>query len=111
MAIQLAYYRQHKNFVLTYEPAMTRLFKKGRTETIRSCTIESSKWVLAMDDENFNSQDRANLLREACKKHQSLYLEAMYGDGKKYFLNYFKFLKIFKIFRSRSTSFRFKCSS
>lgn len=83
MAIQLAYYRQHKKSVLTYEPAMTRLFKRGRTETIRSCTIESSKWVQAMDDENFDEKDRVKLLREACEKHQSLYLEAMYGDGKK----------------------------
>jgi hypothetical protein len=82
MAFQLAYYRQHKNFVLTYEPAMSRLFKKGRTETIRSCTIESSKFVEAMDDKNFNAQDRLELLREACKKHQNLYLEALYGDGK-----------------------------
>jgi hypothetical protein len=82
MAFQLAYYRQHKNFVPTYEPAMSRLFKKGRTETIRSCTIESSKFVEAMDDKNFNAQDRLELLREACKKHQNLYLEALYGDGK-----------------------------
>lgn len=82
MAIQLAHYRQHKKFVLTYEPAMTRLFKKGRTETIRSCTIESSKWVLATDDQNFKKAEKVELLRDACKKHQELYLEAMYGDGK-----------------------------
>lgn len=81
MAIQLAYYRQYKKLVLTYEPAMTRLFKKGRTETIRSCTIESSKWVQAMENENFDDKDRLELLRKACSKHQNLYLEAMYGDG------------------------------
>lgn len=27
---------------------MTRLFREGRTETVRPCTIESSAWVKAM---------------------------------------------------------------
>lgn len=82
MAIQLAYYRQHTIFSLTYEPAMTRIFLKGRTETIRSCSIESSKWVLVMDDKNADDKDRLNLFREACKKHQNLCSEAMFGYGK-----------------------------
>ena len=29
---------------------MTRLFRDGRTETVRSCSIESSRWVKAMED-------------------------------------------------------------
>jgi carnitine O-palmitoyltransferase 1 len=29
---------------------MTRLFRDGRTETVRSCSIESSLWVKAMED-------------------------------------------------------------
>jgi carnitine O-palmitoyltransferase 1 len=29
---------------------MTRLFRDGRTETVRSCSIESSQWVKSMDD-------------------------------------------------------------
>lgn len=37
-------------FCLTYEASMTRLFREGRTETVRSCTIESCKFVQAMDD-------------------------------------------------------------
>ena len=31
---------------------MTRLFREGRTETVRPCTIESSQWVKAMHDES-----------------------------------------------------------
>lgn len=81
MAFQLAYYRQHHKFGLTYEPAMTRLFRKGRTETIRSCTVESSTWVKSMSDDNFNKQDRLELFKTACANHQKLYLEAMYGNG------------------------------
>jgi len=29
---------------------MTRLFRDGRTETVRSCSVESSQWVKSMDD-------------------------------------------------------------
>lgn len=30
---------------------MTRMFRDGRTETVRSCTIESTAFVRAMEDE------------------------------------------------------------
>lgn len=50
MALQLAYYRDAGKFSLTYEASMTRLFREGRTETVRPCTIESSKWVKAMEN-------------------------------------------------------------
>jgi hypothetical protein len=33
---------------------MTRLYRDGRTETVRSCTIESCAFVNAMLDENSN---------------------------------------------------------
>lgn len=52
MALQLAYYRDAGKFSLTYEASMTRLFREGRTETVRPCTIESSAWVKAMEDPN-----------------------------------------------------------
>jgi len=37
-------------FCLTYEASMTRLFREGRTETIRSCTAQSCAFVRAMED-------------------------------------------------------------
>lgn len=52
MALQLAYYRDAGKFNLTYEASMTRLFREGRTETVRPCTIESAAWVEAMEDKN-----------------------------------------------------------
>lgn len=36
-------------FCLTYEASMTRLFREGRTETVRSCTVESSAFVKAVE--------------------------------------------------------------
>lgn len=37
-------------FCLTYEASMTRLFREGRTETVRSCTSESTAFVRAMQE-------------------------------------------------------------
>jgi hypothetical protein len=51
MALQFTYYRNQGYFSLTYEASMTRLFREGRTETVRSCTKESSDFVQAMLDE------------------------------------------------------------
>jgi carnitine O-palmitoyltransferase 1 len=48
MAIQLAFYREHKQFCLTYEASMMRLFRDGRTETVRPVTQQSCAFVKAM---------------------------------------------------------------
>ena len=46
MVIQTAYFRDTGGeFALTYEAAMTRLFRNGRTETIRSVSKESCETV------------------------------------------------------------------
>ena len=50
MALQLAYFRDAGKFCLTYEASMTRLFREGRTETVRSCTMESAAFARSMDD-------------------------------------------------------------
>jgi carnitine O-octanoyltransferase len=48
--LQLAYYRMHEKFVATYETAMMREYCNGRTETVRSCTLDSIKFCEAMAD-------------------------------------------------------------
>uniref|UniRef100_A0A671R5W6 Carnitine O-acetyltransferase-like n=1 Tax=Sinocyclocheilus anshuiensis TaxID=1608454 RepID=A0A671R5W6_9TELE len=50
MALQLAYYRIYKRCCPTYESASLRMFRLGRTDTIRSTSIDSDKFVKAMDD-------------------------------------------------------------
>uniref|UniRef100_A0A1B0AHR2 carnitine O-palmitoyltransferase n=1 Tax=Glossina pallidipes TaxID=7398 RepID=A0A1B0AHR2_GLOPL len=81
MALQLAYYRDAGRFSLTYEASMTRLFREGRTETVRPCTIESAAWVKAMDDTTKTIAERVTLLKEACDRHQLGYQDAMCGNG------------------------------
>ncbi|XP_044749779.1 carnitine O-palmitoyltransferase 1, liver isoform isoform X2 [Coccinella septempunctata] len=81
MALQLAYYREAGKFCLTYEASMTRLFREGRTETVRPCTIESSDWVKAMENKESTDEERLKLLTKACERHQLGYQEAMCGKG------------------------------
>ncbi|KAH1180656.1 hypothetical protein KIL84_001590 [Mauremys mutica] len=68
-------------FCLTYEAAMTRLFREGRTETVRSCSIESCNFVRAMTDSAQSAAQRLALFRVAAAKHQTLYRRAMTGAG------------------------------
>uniref|UniRef100_A0AAX7TJT0 carnitine O-palmitoyltransferase n=1 Tax=Astatotilapia calliptera TaxID=8154 RepID=A0AAX7TJT0_ASTCA len=75
MALQLAYFRERGTFCLTYEASMTRLFREGRTETVRSCTNESSAFIRALEDVC------KHLFRVATEKHQLLYRLAMTGAG------------------------------
>ncbi|XP_055542351.1 carnitine O-palmitoyltransferase 1, liver isoform isoform X2 [Wyeomyia smithii] len=81
MALQLAYYRDAGKFSLTYEASMTRLFREGRTETVRPCTIESAAWVKSMEDPTCSVQERVKLLNDACDRHQLGYQDAMCGKG------------------------------
>ncbi|KAJ7313745.1 hypothetical protein JRQ81_005404 [Phrynocephalus forsythii] len=81
LALQLAHFRDKNSFCLTYEASMTRLFREGRTETVRSCTIESCNFVKAMMDPTQDDSARLRLFRVAAEKHQKLYRQAMTGAG------------------------------
>lgn len=53
---------------------MTRLFRDGRTETVRSCSIESSQWVKSMDDATISVR-KQNLKFLDKKKNIFIYIE------------------------------------
>lgn len=81
LALQLAHYRDMGKFSLTYEASMTRLFREGRTETVRSCTVESCRFVQAMEDPNESRENTLKFFGLAAAKHQHLYRLAMTGAG------------------------------
>ncbi|KAJ8250127.1 hypothetical protein COCON_G00233430 [Conger conger] len=81
LALQLAHFRDKGEFCLTYEASMTRIFKEGRTETVRSCTCESTAFVRAMQDPFTPKEKRLELFRCAAEKHQHMYRLAMTGSG------------------------------
>uniref|UniRef100_A0A674MKP7 Carnitine O-palmitoyltransferase n=1 Tax=Takifugu rubripes TaxID=31033 RepID=A0A674MKP7_TAKRU len=80
IALQLAYYRDQKRFSLTYESSMTRLFREGRTETVRSCTNESCAFIRALEGGETTDVCR-RLFRTASEKHQRLCRMASTGAG------------------------------
>ncbi|KAF6018438.1 CPT1A [Bugula neritina] len=59
ISLQLAYFRDAGKFCLTYEASMTRLFREGRTETVRSCTVEASNFVRAMESDHSKEELRS----------------------------------------------------
>ena len=81
MALQLAYYRDVKHLSLTYEASMTRLYREGRTETVRPVTLESAAWVYSMSDPNKTVKDKLELLKKACDRHSLGIQDAMCGKG------------------------------
>ncbi|GMR59760.1 hypothetical protein PMAYCL1PPCAC_29955, partial [Pristionchus mayeri] len=81
MALQTAYYRDQGRFDLTYEPAVMRLWREGRTETIRSCSEESCAFVKGMQNEQETAKSRWELLKTACARHQEMTRDAMSGHG------------------------------
>ncbi|CAG7820347.1 unnamed protein product [Allacma fusca] len=97
MALQLAYFRDQGKFGLTYESSMTQLFLKGRTETVRSCSEESCKWVRSMEDGQ-NREEQNRNFKAACFKHQQSIRQSMTGEGfDRHFLGLFILAKYFKI--------------
>eukprot|EP00064_Thunnus_orientalis_P002069 superscaffoldBa00000144_g2076 len=81
LALQLAQFRDKGVFCLTYESSMTRMFRDGRTETVRSCTSEAVAFVRAMEDAGATKTQRLALFRKAADKHQNMYRLAMTGAG------------------------------
>ncbi|XP_041908094.1 carnitine O-acetyltransferase isoform X2 [Corvus kubaryi] len=49
LALQLAYFRMYGHACATYESASLRMFRLGRTDTIRSTSVDSLKFVQSMD--------------------------------------------------------------
>ncbi|XP_041452997.1 carnitine O-palmitoyltransferase 1, liver isoform-like isoform X1 [Lytechinus variegatus] len=81
LAMQLAYYRDASRFCLTYESSMTRLYREGRTETVRSCTVESCDFVRTMEDPDSTKEEKLAKFRIAANKHVQSYRDAMCGKG------------------------------
>ncbi|GBC09236.1 hypothetical protein RclHR1_08700004 [Rhizophagus clarus] len=81
MALQLTYYRQHGEQCPTYESASTRGFLHGRTETVRSCSIDSVAFTKAFDDKDFKKEQKLDLLTKAIKTHIEYMISATNGKG------------------------------
>ncbi|KAF2349978.1 Acyltransferase ChoActase/COT/CPT [Trinorchestia longiramus] len=81
LAIQLAFYRIHGEPGAHYESASTRKFLLGRTETVRSCSVDSAAFCSAMADPSCSASSRRQLLINAVHSHSALAKQAVDGRG------------------------------
>ncbi|KAF6085644.1 carnitine O-octanoyltransferase [Phyllostomus discolor] len=81
LALQLAYYRLHGRPGCCYETAMTRYFYHGRTETVRSCTVEAVRWCQSMQDPSAHRLERQEKMLQAFAKHDKMMKDCSTGKG------------------------------
>lgn len=74
-------HRYHNEPGAHYETAQQRMFIHGRTETIRSCSLESIAFARAMCADNSPDNERVQLLRAAVDGHKNYTTMAMSGQG------------------------------
>lgn len=80
MVIQLAYFKMFGKPCPTYESAQTRKFKWGRTETIRSASVESLAFCKAMESHEASDTERYEKFQAAVKQHLSYATAAADGS-------------------------------
>uniref|UniRef100_A0A1A8LHJ3 Carnitine O-acetyltransferase n=1 Tax=Nothobranchius pienaari TaxID=704102 RepID=A0A1A8LHJ3_9TELE len=81
MALQLAYFRMYNICCSTYESASLRMFKYGRTDAIRSTTVDSLGFVQAMQDPTKQNTERLALLQKAVQTHKENTYNAIHGQA------------------------------
>ncbi|KPP62906.1 carnitine O-acetyltransferase-like [Scleropages formosus] len=81
VALQLAYYRVHNEICASCDSASLRMFRGGRTDFIRSPTIQALQFVRAFDDPSVSREGKVDLLREAVEAHATLTEQALQGQA------------------------------
>ncbi|XP_050086189.1 carnitine O-palmitoyltransferase 2, mitochondrial [Anopheles aquasalis] len=84
LGFQLAFYKQHGQFVGTYESCSTAAFRHGRTETMRPCTMATKEFCLESQrrtgDRKSDSELR-DMLNRCSTVHGQLTKDAAMGQG------------------------------
>lgn len=81
MSFMLAYWRLYGRLPKTYEAASTRMFRGGRTETIRTASPQALAFVKGMDDAAVADAAKMDLLRAAFAEHGKRGKDASSGQG------------------------------
>lgn len=78
--LQIAYYRQFKKCVPTYESCSTAAFKHGRTETIRPASRATKLCAEAFEaNSTAKPEELMQLITQATNHHSKLVKEAALG--------------------------------
>lgn len=105
LAFQLALYYQKGCVVPTYESCSTAAFKYGRTETIRSCTMETKTTceALAKKSSKLPVSELKRLIVNCSNVHNALTKDAAMGDYKTIII--FKLSLLYKKFLTNLRAF------
>ncbi|KAL3315287.1 Carnitine O-palmitoyltransferase 2, mitochondrial [Cichlidogyrus casuarinus] len=83
LLMQLANDKVHSRPSPTYESCSTAAFKHGRTECLRSATVQTRKFVESMRNADQHSKsDLLAMLKQCSEKHNQLTKEAAMGQGR-----------------------------
>jgi hypothetical protein len=94
LALQLAYYKLNKKLVSTNEEVSTRRFIKGRTDNIRSNSVDTLVWVKSMNDNSSsNSAEKFRLFQKAITNQTNLMVQVILIRSKNNFLKLSNILK------------------
>lgn len=82
LAFQLALYILEGKSVPTYESCSTAAYKHGRTETIRSCTLETKAICVALTQKQIeiSKSELKKMVLDCSKAHNVLTKEAVMGN-------------------------------
>jgi Choline/Carnitine o-acyltransferase len=81
MSIMLAYYQLYGKMVCTYEPVLTKSFYHGRTEAMRSATLEAKRFCEIWADPKSTSTMKNDSLRQAASEHSRRVRDCAAGMG------------------------------
>ncbi|RXK39702.1 carnitine acetyltransferase [Tremella mesenterica] len=80
-ALQLAWYKDQGYATATYETASTRTMLHGRTDVIRTLSVESRDFVKGMLNQELPDEEKYELLSAACTNHNILTRTSSSGQG------------------------------
>ncbi|CAJ1933312.1 unnamed protein product [Cylindrotheca closterium] len=81
LSMMLAYYRLYGQLVCTYEPVLTKTFYHGRTEAMRSATMEAKNCCEIFCNTSSSCEEKAGAMRLATQVHSQLVKECARGKG------------------------------
>lgn len=81
MSILLAYYRLYGKVVSMYEPVLTKSFYHGRTEGMRTATVQAKRFCEVWCDPDSPNALKIETLRAATVEHSRLVKECALGNG------------------------------
>ena len=81
LAFQTAYLKCIDRFCPVYESVTMSGFLHGRTETLRSCTLESTKAARLILENKSTRDELKSAIQDSANKHRQLAIEASSGQG------------------------------